>query len=120
VVMSLKQISTSDLKKEFHRREEIERMKLAAEFHEWAIAHPCSHCSALAVEIRTDVVEEFRFAPKDEEGRPMLYMPYEMGTTEGLRYEKTFICENGHKNFVEDKIVWLDKPISGPPMLGRK
>lgn len=65
------------------------------------------------------MVEEHRFAPRDHEGRPMLWAPYEMGTTEGATYEMALTCVNGHVTY-DREIKWFEKPISGPPLLSRR
>lgn len=79
---------------------------------------PCPECGGNPTSIEMKAVEEFRFAPRDSDGRPMLYAPYnsEQGTTGGILYRTTVTCENGHVAEHED-ITWFDEPHKGPPIL---
>jgi hypothetical protein len=113
--MDLSQVSTDELHTELSARKKAER-----EAYEAAVKaqYPCPECGGDPRSIETDVVEEFRFAPRDSEGRPMLYAPYEMGTTNGVRHQITVSCVNGHVT-TTDKIEWYKKPREGPPLLSR-
>ena len=111
--MDLSKATTDELHAELARRRaaerERERQAIAKQF-------PCPECGAPPKKIRQEAVEEFRFAPRDHEGRPMLYAPPEMGETHGERWETTVVCENGHV-IVKDDIRWFDQPRKGPPSL---
>jgi hypothetical protein len=113
--MDLSKVPTEELRAEVEKRKKAEdeqrRENLRA-------AYPCPECGEGPREIAGEMVEEFRFAPRDDEGRPMLYAPYEMGTTQGVRYETTVTCVNGHVTRT-DEINWFDKPREGPPLLPR-
>src|SRR6185503_19477360 len=104
---NLSKISSKDLQAELGRRSEEKRKRDYAEICE---KFPCPECNGNPREISTDATEEHRFAPRDDEGRPMLYMPYEMGVTGGLTYQTTVTCENGHVWYPEPVIKWFDKP----------
>jgi hypothetical protein len=115
--VNLQKIPTAELRAELSRRQKIEQDQYEAAVK---AAHPCPECGADPVLIATDAVEEHRFAPRDHDGRPMIFMPYEseMGTTGGLTYETTVTCENGHVTTKRD-VRWFDKPRQGPPILPR-
>ena len=87
----LSKFSTRELQAEIAKRkkrtQEREYKKLCAQF-------PCPDCGADPVELSTDMIEEHRFAPRDSEGFPMLYAPYEMGETHGATYRTTIVCAN--------------------------
>ncbi len=108
--MDLGDVPTEQLRKELHKREEA---KKAAEWEALCAAHPCPECGANPARLSDQMVEDFVFAPKDNDGRPMLYAPYEMGETHGARYETQLTCVNGHTTY-SDRIKWFDKPQPGP------
>ena len=113
----LSKFSTRELQAEIAKRkkrtQEREYKKLCAQF-------PCPDCGADPVQVSTDMIEEHRFAPRDSEGFPMLYAPYEMGETHGATYRTTIVCGNGHTWFSEPVLKWFDKPFTGSPILGGK
>lgn len=113
--MDLSEVTTEDLRAELHRRLEAQRI---AEWATIAEQFPCPECEAPPVAVGSETVEEFRFAPRDDEGRPELWSPYgdPRGTTHGVRDQITVTCENGHIT-TRDEIRWFDQPRTGPPML---
>ena len=115
--MDLSAVPTDELRAEIARRKKAED---AAYWEAVRVAYPCPECGGDPRDVRQEVVEEFRFAPRDDDGRPMLYMPYdsELGTTGGVRDEITLTCENGHVT-TTDRIRWFDKPVKGMPLLPR-
>ena len=113
--MDLSDVSTEDLRRELGERKKREREREQEAFRK---AYPCPECGADPAELNSEVVEEFRFAPRDDQGYPMLWAPYEMGTTNGVRWQNTLTCVNGHVT-TKDEIRWFDKPHEGPPLLPR-
>lgn len=113
--MDLSNATTKELRAELHRREKAEQQARWAAICE---KYPCPECGANPTHIERNAVEEFRFAPRDGNGMPMLYAPYdsEQGTTEGLRYRTTVTCENGHIT-EHDAIHWFDESLKGAPIL---
>lgn len=106
----MSQISTEALAKELHNRREKEQ---AEEREAVRLAYPCPRCGGDPREVSLEMVEDFVFAPRDQDGGPMLYAPYEMGETHGARWERVVTCENGHTSRTSE-IKWFDKPVSGP------
>lgn len=115
-MIDLSQIPTGDLRAELRRRTESEREAAWAKLRE---AFPCPICQGAPVQRAVRVVEEYRFAPRDEDGRPQVYAPYdsECGSTHGVRHEISLTCENGHIT-TTDEIEWFKTPRVGPPILG--
>lgn len=113
--MNLDNATTKELRAELHRREEAERLD---RWQAICKEYPCPKCGADPTNVETQAIEEFRFAPRDADGRPMLHASYdsEQGTTAGIRYRVTVICENGHITEHED-MRWFDEPRKGPPLL---
>lgn len=100
----LSSIPTDELRAELAQRD---KARDAANREAFRLSHLCPECGGDPAELNEGVVEEFRFAPHDDQGRPMLYAPYELGEIKGARYEQILTCENGHVT-VTDKIRWFD------------
>ncbi len=91
--MPLDGYTTKELRSELDKREAAERKahadRLKAEY-------PCPECGGDPVTIEDLCVGEHRQAPRDDDGRPILYAPYEMGTVIAREFETTITCVNGH------------------------
>lgn len=112
----LDKFSNAELSRELEARR---KRRTDEEYAELCKKFPCPECGGNPSEISTNAVEEHRFAPRDDEGRPMLYMPYEAGFTGGLTYQMKVTCENGHTWYPDPVTKWFDKPHEGPPILPR-
>lgn len=115
MIFDLSGVSTHELRAELGKRKKREDEALQETFRQ---QYPCPECGGDPTSLESDIVEEFRFAPRDDQGFPMLYAPYEMGTTNGVRRQTTLTCVNGHVT-TSDKMEWYDKPYQGPPLLAR-
>lgn len=114
----LSRISTKDLRAEIARRE---KKRQDEEYAKLCKQYPCPECGGIPRELSSEAVEEHRFAPRDPDtGEVWLWAPYEMGTTSGMTYQVTVVCENGHTWRPEPMTKWFDNPKPGPPILGRR
>lgn len=88
---------------------------------EFVRAHPCPECGGEPRELEGRVVEEFRFAPRDSDGRPMPYASYDDpgGTTGGVKWRTTLTCVNGHVT-ATDELKWFKDAQPGPPVMPSK
>lgn len=110
--------STRELQAELARRE---KKRQDEEYAKLCKRFPCPECGGKPSQVSTNATEEHRSAPRDPDtGEIWLWAPYEMGTTVGLTYETTVVCENGHAWHPEPTTRWFDDPKQGPPLLAKR
>ena len=89
----LSKFTDSELRAELKRRSD-ERTAIAKAGIDRR--YPCPICGAGVAEWSTEMIQEHRQAPRDNDGIPMLYMPYETGEVFAREFEYRITCENGH------------------------
>lgn len=114
--MGIEDFSDRELRAELAARKTVENARVQEALDK---RFPCPECGDGVQSWEENAVEEYRFAPRDSEGRAMLYAPYEseLGTTHGVRYETKIVCRSGHVWYAPDRIEWFDKPQTGSSLL---